>query len=194
MFNTVAGHHYVLTTRLYSLEMFRREQTFHSAAHPAGSGVGGARFRRMCGWCWKCMRLTQRIRRRRWRLRLCLYDSVISSAPGYCTYALVNAESMQCAIAFTRLIQAADTEVRSALPGQSYNTLLVGALSDGAECNITSGPALDFFTAYVPAPNQLIQVRYRGTRSGGDASDESGEHRGAGTTAETTEFAACCGM
>ena len=91
-----------------------------------------------------------------------LYDGVISNAPGYCTWALVNAANMQCTIAFTRMIAAADTEVRTALPGQSYSTLLVGALSDGAQCNITSGPALDFFTAYVPAPNQLIEVRYRG--------------------------------
>ena len=39
---------------------------------------------------------------------------------------------------------------------------LVGALSVGAECTITTGPALDFFTAYVPAPNQSIAVHYRG--------------------------------
>ena len=50
---TVAGHHYVLTTRLYSLVIFRREQTFHSVAHPAGSGAwrsdGGGRCARGAG-------------------------------------------------------------------------------------------------------------------------------------------------
>jgi hypothetical protein len=91
-----------------------------------------------------------------------LYDAVISGAPGFCTYAVLNAINMQCAIAFTRLIKAVDTEVRSALPGQGYTTRLVGALSDGAECNMVSGPALDFFTAYVPAANEAITVHYRG--------------------------------
>jgi len=60
------------------------------------------------------------------------------------------------------MVQAQDTEVRSALPGQSYRTRLVGPLSSGGECNIYSGPSLDFFSQYVPALNELIEVRYRG--------------------------------
>src|SRR5205823_4776687 len=90
-----------------------------------------------------------------------LYDGVISGAPAFCTYALVNSPGLHCAIAFTRLIEAADTEVRSALPGQSYRTRLVGPLSSGGECNIYSGPTLDFFSPYVPALNELIEVHYR---------------------------------
>jgi hypothetical protein len=73
----------------------------------------------------------------------------------------VNASNLHCSIAFTRLIRPVDTEVRSALPGQSYVTRLVGALSDGAECNTTSSE-LTFFSAHVPASNQLIEVHYRG--------------------------------
>jgi hypothetical protein len=91
-----------------------------------------------------------------------LYDGVISNAPDFCSYALVNAANLQCAIAFSRMIQAVDAAVRSALPGQSYTTMLVGALSDGAECNVTSSE-LEFFSSYVPASNQLLEVHYRGT-------------------------------
>ncbi len=91
-----------------------------------------------------------------------LYDGVLSSAPAFCTYALANSPSLHCAIAFTRFMQAADTEVRSALPGQSYRTRLVGPLSSGGECNIYSGPTLDFFSQHVPATNELIEVHYRG--------------------------------
>jgi hypothetical protein len=91
-----------------------------------------------------------------------LYDGVISGAPAFCTYALVNSPGLHCSIAFTRFIQAADTEVRSALPGQSYRTRLVGPLSSGGECNIYSGPTLDFFSQHVPASNELIEVHYRG--------------------------------
>jgi hypothetical protein len=38
----------------------------------------------------------------------------------------------------------------------------VGALSDGAACEITSDPSLDFYPQYVPALNQLIVASYRG--------------------------------
>ncbi|MGH9579605.1 MAG: hypothetical protein ACRD2R_01320, partial [Terriglobales bacterium] len=38
---TVAGHRYALTTRLYATAIFRSAQVFHSAQHPAGSGLGG---------------------------------------------------------------------------------------------------------------------------------------------------------
>ena len=39
---TTAGHRYVLTTYVYSMEVYRAEETFHSSVHPAGSGWGGA--------------------------------------------------------------------------------------------------------------------------------------------------------
>ena len=159
---TTTGHHYVLSTRLYSLESFRRQQIFHSAAHPAGSGLGGAMVAANVRVVLEVHEIDPANPATQVAPSTVLFDGVIASAPDYCTYALVNAASMQCAIAFTRLIAAADTEVRSALPGQPYSTALVGALADGAVCNITTGPALDFFTAYVPAPNQSIEVHYRG--------------------------------
>jgi hypothetical protein len=53
-------------------------------------------------------------------------------------------------------------EVRSAPPGSGFRTRLVGGLSDGAECTIDSGPALDFFSQSVPALNEAIEVHYRG--------------------------------
>lgn len=45
----------------------------------------------------------------------------------------------------------------------SYVTQLVGALADGAECEITSDPSLDFYPQYVPALNELIVASYRGS-------------------------------
>src|SRR5882672_9968997 len=36
-------------------------------------------------------------------------------------------------------------------------------LSEGAECQISSsGPALQFYAQYVPQPNELVEVHYRG--------------------------------
>ena len=39
--STQSLHHYVLSTRLYSSEVYRKRQIFHSSAHPAGAGRGG---------------------------------------------------------------------------------------------------------------------------------------------------------
>src|SRR5437879_1285416 len=91
-----------------------------------------------------------------------LYDSLIAGAPGFCSYVLVNAANLNCSIAFTRILQAVDAEVRSALPNGTYRTRLVGSLSDGAECKILSSPALEFFPKYAPASGEFIEVRYRG--------------------------------
>ncbi len=74
----------------------------------------------------------------------------------------MNAMNMQCSIAYTYGVHISLAEVRTALPSASYVTQLVGPLAEGAACEITSSPSLDFFPAYVPALNELIVVSYRG--------------------------------
>jgi hypothetical protein len=159
---TVAGHHYILTTRIYSQEIYRLQQTFHGAAYPAGSGVGGTEISANVRLVLEVHDIDPTNPASMVAASTVLYDDVIASAPGFCTYSLVNSPGLQCSIAFTQMIQATDTEVRSALPGQSYRTRLVGPLASGGECNIYSGPSLDFFSQHVPALNELIEVRYRG--------------------------------
>ena len=70
---------------------------------------------------------------------------------------------MQCSIAYTYAAHISLAEVRTALPSANYVTKLVGSLSNGAQCEITSSPSLDFYPQYVPALNQLIVASYRGT-------------------------------
>ena len=91
-----------------------------------------------------------------------LYDDVIPNAPGFCTYALVNAATMQCSITFTYLFLAIDALVRSTLPGQSTRTRRTGSLREGAECHVSNEPALQFYPQYIPAANETITVTYRG--------------------------------
>jgi hypothetical protein len=91
-----------------------------------------------------------------------LFDGVISNAPGFCTYALVNAASMQCSVAYTYVTHIPLAEVRTALAGAGYVTQLVGSLSDGGECEIVSSTSLDFYPQYVPPLNTLIVASYRG--------------------------------
>lgn len=159
---TVAGHHYILTTRIYSQEIYRRQQIFHSSLHPAGSGIGGAEISANVRIVLEVHDIDPSNPATEVAPATILYDNLISAAPDFCTYAPVNAANLHCSIAFTRLIQAADAEVRSTLPGLSYVTQTVGPLSEGSECNVTSMGELEFYTPYVPAANQQIAVRYRG--------------------------------
>jgi len=160
--STTAGHHYIFTTRLYSLEIYQRQQIFHSSLHPAGNGVGGAMTNAAVRVVLEVQDIDPANPATLVAPSIVLYDGVIQASSDFCTYALVNAASVQCSIAFTQLIQAVDAEVRTALLGQSYVTRLVGALSEGAECNVSSNSELTFFSAFAPAPNQAITVHYRG--------------------------------
>jgi hypothetical protein len=160
---TVTGHHYIFTTRIYSQEIFRRQQVFHSSAHPAGSGIGGLLVAATVRLVLEVHEIDPLNPATEVAPSTVLWDNVITNAPGFCTYALINAANLQISVAFTEIIEAVDAEVRSALPGQSFSTCLVGDLRDGAECTVTSSGELEFYSAYVPAANQQIEVHYRGT-------------------------------
>jgi hypothetical protein len=158
---TVTGHRYILTTRLFSQEVFRSQEIFHSSSHPAGSGYGGGSIAADVRVVLEVHDIDPTNAGSLIAASTVLYDGVISGAPGFCNYALVNSTNLQCDILFTRMLQAPGVEVRSAPSGSSFRTRLIGALSDGSECTIVSGPALDFFTAYPPAANEAIEAHYR---------------------------------
>jgi hypothetical protein len=159
---TTAGHRYVLTTYLYSMEVYRAQETYHSSAHPAGSGWGGAAVPADVRFVLELQDIDPANQATMAAPATVLFDGVIENAPGFCTYALVDAASMQCNIAYTYAAHISLAEVRTALPNASYVTQLVGSVSSGAECEISSSTTLDFFPAYVPSLNTLIVVSYRG--------------------------------
>ena len=160
---TTPGHQYFFTTYLYSLEVYRAGETYHSSLHPAGNGWGGAAVAADVRFVLEVQDIDPSNPATLVAPATVLYDDVIESAPGFCTYALVNAANMQCSIAYTYVAHISLAEVRTALPSASYVTQLVGALSDGAACEITSDPSLDFYPEYVPVLNQLIVASYRGS-------------------------------
>jgi hypothetical protein len=159
---TQLGHHYVFTTQLYPTEVYRMQQVFHSALHPAGSARGGDAV--TCG-----VRVVLEVHdidpanpATQVALATVLYDDVIANAPGSCTYALINVTQMQCSVAFTYLWLAVDALVRSTLPDANPRTRRTGSLRDGAECHVSEEPALQFFPQYIPAKDEAIEVSYRG--------------------------------
>jgi hypothetical protein len=161
--DTTPGHQYVFTTYLYSMEVYRSGEMYHSSLHPAGSGYGGAAVAADVRFVLEVQDIDPSNPASLVAPATVLYDDVIESAPGFCTYALVNAVSMQCSISYTYVAHISLASVRTALPSASYVTQLVGVLSEGAECEITSDPSLDFYPAYVPALNELIVASYRGS-------------------------------
>ena len=165
---TTPGHQYFFTTFMYSMEVYRSGEIYHSSLHPSGSGWGGA----VVGSDVRLVLEIQDVDPNNPATLVApatvLFDDVIADAPGFCTYALVNAASMQCSLSYTYVAHISLAEVRTAVqtsPTQyaPYVTQLVGALSDGAACEITSSPSLDFYPQYVPALNQLIVASYRGS-------------------------------
>lgn len=160
---TTAGHRYVLTTYLYSMEVYRTGETYHSSLHPAGSGWGGAAIPADVRFVLEVQEIDPTNPATMVAPATVLYDGVISNAPGFCTYALVNATNMQCSLGHTYVAHIALAEVRTALPNSSFATQLVGALSDGAECSIASATSLDFYSQYVQPLNTLIVASYRGS-------------------------------
>jgi len=160
---TAAGHRYGLSTRLYATEIYRTQQTFHSSAHPAGSGLGGGAVAADVRVVLEVHDLDPASPGSPGFVSTVLYDAIVAAAPGYCTYAPVNSTSLHCHLAFTRVLRIRDAEVRSQIPTESWRTRLVGLQPEGAECLIFDTPEslLLFHSQYPPVANEAIEVRYR---------------------------------
>ena len=159
---TQAGHHYVFTTMLYPTEAYRTHQVFHSSLHPSGSPRGGGAVACDVRVVLEVQDIDPANPATQIAPATVLFDDIIADAPGFCAYALINAGSMQCSLAFTYIWLPVDALVRGTLPGEETVTMLTGSLLDGAECRVTSAPALEFYPEYIPAANELIEVSYRG--------------------------------
>ena len=158
---TTPGHQYFFTTYFYSIEIYRSGETYHSSLHPAGNGYGGAEVAADVRFVLEVQDIDPSNPETLVAPATVLYDGVVENAPGFCTYALVNSTNMQCSIAYTYAAHIPLPEVRTALPDSNYVTQLVGPLSAGASCDITSDPSLDFYPEYAPAVNELIVASYR---------------------------------
>ncbi|MBZ5548428.1 MAG: hypothetical protein LAO22_10825 [Acidobacteriia bacterium] len=159
---TQAGHHYVFTTQLYPTEVYRTQQVFHSALHPVGASRGGNAIVSGVRVVLEVHDIDPANPATQVAPATVLYDNVLANAPGFCTYALVNAARMQCSVTFTYLFLAVDALVRSTLPQQSTRTRRTGSLREGAECHVSEEPSLQFYPQYIPAANEMIEVSYRG--------------------------------
>ncbi len=159
---TQPGHHYVFTTQLYPTEVYRTQQAFHSSSHPSGAARGGNAI--ACDV--RVVLEVHDIDPTNPMLQIApatvLYDGVVANAPGFCAYALINGGNVQCSVGFTYLWLAVDALVRITPYGGTTFTVPTGSLRDGAQCYVTTAPALQFYPEYIPPKNAAIEVSYRG--------------------------------
>lgn len=159
--NTATGRRYALSTRIYAAQPYRRQQVFHGSAAPAGSGAGGASIASSARFVLEVHEIDPANPATLGAPSVILYDGVLSGVPAHCIYALANAGALHGNVRFTRLLRLVGVEVRSTVPAQAPRTRLVGSLAEGADCVVTLGQQLIFFSPFVPAPNETIVARYR---------------------------------
>jgi hypothetical protein len=159
---TQAGHHYVFTTQLYPTEVYRTQQVFHSALHPSGAPRGGSAVDCDVRLVLGLQDIDPGDPATQIAPATVLYDGIIANAPSFCAYALINAGNIQASATFTYIWFPVDALVRTTLPGASTVTVLAGSLLAGAQCQVSTSPALEFYPEYIPAANELIEVSYRG--------------------------------
>ena len=103
---TQAGHHYVFTTTLYPTETYRMQQVFHSSLYPSGSPRGGGALACDVRVVLEVQDINPANPASQIAPATVLYDDIIANAPGFCTYALINAGNIQCSLAFTSYMAA----------------------------------------------------------------------------------------
>jgi hypothetical protein len=158
---TQASHYYAFTTQLFVNEAHRVHQEYCSSTHGGGSGRGGDSI--AAG-----MRVVLSVHDvdpgNPGTLALpatVLYDDVVGTAPGFAAYALANGPNLHAQVAYTRVQQMVDVEVRSMIPGQSFRTRVSGSLADGGECYVSSADELHFYPPYPAQAGEQIVVSYR---------------------------------
>ena len=160
---TTAGHRYLLTSYLYSREVYRATEIFHSSEHPAGDGLGGGAIPADVRVVLELQDVDPLNPASAVAPAAVLFDGVIANAPGFCSYALVNAVNMHCSLAYTYVAHISTAEVRTALKDSPYTTRIVESQVEGGECTIVSSTTLDFYPQYVPPVDTLIGASYRGS-------------------------------
>lgn len=169
---TRAGCRYALSTRIYATEAYRLHSAFYSSAHPSGSGIGGETPAADLRIVLECREIDPADPASLVAQATVLYDDIVASAPATAQYVPMASETLAGSLNFIRVRRMPDVLVRTAAPGQPLRTRLVGALSEGAECTISSMGSLYFYSMGPPNPNEAIEVSYRtSTRAAGRATN-----------------------
>ena len=158
---TTAGHRYAFATELICSEARRVRQTFLSSIHPAGNGRGGDAVAAPVRFVLSVHDVDPGNPGTLAAPATVLFDGVLTTTPGFATYAPISESSMYASVSFTRMQHIAEAEIRSVAPGGQFHTRLNGALADGGECYLSSSGVLEFYPPYPPQLNEEVVVAYR---------------------------------
>ena len=157
-----AGHKYELRTRLFAREEYRQGQWFCSSQANGAQSYGGAAVAADVRVLLEVRDINPSDATTLEAPGTVLYDGVLTGAPGFVTYGLVDGGDLKVSIGYTRLVRSAEALVQSSPPGSATFTRRLGPSAEGGECTITTGsPELYFYTALTPANGELVEVTYR---------------------------------
>ncbi len=90
-----------------------------------------------------------------------IYDGTLPNLPAYADYLPLWGLNLNCTLGHARAVNQGAVWVQSAAPGQAARMRLIGDITAGAECYLTSTPELHFSTAAEPVAEEQIEVFYR---------------------------------
>lgn len=152
---TAAERRYALTTRIYAGEVFRRSQLFLTS----GGAIGGASISSGVRVILQAHEIDPNDPATQVAPATVLFEGWLPDLPPCCTYALINAATLQANVVYTRLSRVADAEVRTCALFGNWRNRIVGALSEGAECGLGASQ-LYFYSASAPESGERIVVSY----------------------------------
>ena len=89
-----------------------------------------------------------------------IYDGTLQNVPAYADYEPLWGLNLSCTLGHACASSYGAVWVQSAAPGQPWRTRVIGDVSAGAECYLTSGE-LHFTAASEPVLNEQIEIFYR---------------------------------
>jgi hypothetical protein len=93
--------------------------------------------------------------------QIVLYDGTLQNVPAYADYLPLWGLNLTCTLGHAGATNDGAVWVQSAAPGQPWRTRLIGDITAGAECYLTSTPELHFASSAEPVANEQIEVFYR---------------------------------
>lgn len=156
-FSPVAGHIYVLRTRLYAKEMQRVQQAYYAMGANGMELWGGNAIPCGVNLVLEVQDTTNGVN----ATPVVLYDGSLAATPSICTFGLINSTNLQCSIRSVSVAQEGPTWVTSIPPGGNRMTRRIGTTAQVADCKIERTGKLRFYPTSVPQMGELIFVSYR---------------------------------
>jgi hypothetical protein len=156
----LSGHRYTLRLRLHCPEVVRVNETYSAMAEGVLARFGGGA---VDAPLWLVFEIRDTGISSNTPVTV-LYSGSVTSSPGSCSFAIVNAVQMYGAVGGCSITQAGSAWVVSTTTDGSQTMRVTGNPGDGVDCTVSPGGRITFFSGRIPVANERITVMYRGRR------------------------------